>query len=82
LHHDILGHFLLLRGVDPRLTTKLDLPSPLVGVHDVFDVLQLKKCLKTPMDVIINDKTPLEEDLTYPEHRIKLLDQEDCVLRC
>jgi hypothetical protein len=32
---------------------KLELPPSLVGVHDIFHVSQLKKCLKTPMDVIL-----------------------------
>jgi hypothetical protein len=32
---------------------KLELPASLVGVHDIFHVSQLKKCLKTPMDVIL-----------------------------
>jgi hypothetical protein len=32
---------------------KLDLPPSLVGVHDIFHVLQLKKCLKAPMDEVL-----------------------------
>jgi hypothetical protein len=54
---------------------KLELPSSLVGVCDMFHVLQLKKCLKAPVDVVLPDVTPLEADLTYPEHPIKILDQ-------
>jgi hypothetical protein len=64
-----------------NVTYKLDLPSSLVGVHDIFHVLQLKKCLKTHMDVVLPDVTPLEADLIYPEHPVKILDQKDCVTR-
>jgi hypothetical protein len=53
---------------------KLDLPPSLAGVHDIFHVSQLKKCLKAPMDVVLPAVTPLEADLTYPEHPIKIWD--------
>jgi hypothetical protein len=43
---------------------KLDLPPSLTGVHDIFHVLQLKKCLKAPMDVVLPEVIPLEADLS------------------
>jgi hypothetical protein len=60
---------------------KLDLPSSLSGVHNVFDVSQLKKCLKAPTDIIISDVTPLEADLSYLDRLIKVLHQQDRVMR-
>jgi hypothetical protein len=60
---------------------KPDLPPSLAGVHDIFHVSQLKKCLKAPMDVVLPEVTPLEADLSYPEHPIKVLDQKDRVTR-
>jgi hypothetical protein len=60
---------------------KLDLPPSLVGVHDIFHVSQLKKCLKAPVDIVLPEVTPLEADLSYPEHPIKVLDQMDRVMR-
>jgi hypothetical protein len=60
---------------------KLDLPPSLAGVHDIFHVSQLKKCLKEPVDIILPEVTPLEADLSYPEHPIKVLDQKDHVTR-
>jgi hypothetical protein len=53
---------------------KLDLPPSLAEVHDIFHVSQLKKCLKAPMDVMLPEVTPLETDLSYLEHPIKILD--------
>jgi hypothetical protein len=60
---------------------KLDLPPSLAGVHDIFHVTQLKKCLKAPVDVVLPEVTPLEADLLYPKHPIKVLDQKDHVMR-
>jgi hypothetical protein len=60
---------------------KLDLPSSLAGVHDIFHMSQLKKCLKAPVDVILPEVTPLEANLSYLEHPIKILDQKDRVTR-
>jgi hypothetical protein len=60
---------------------KPDLPPSLARVHDTFHVSQLKKCLKAPMDVMLPEVTPLEADLSYPEHPIKILYQKDGVTR-
>jgi hypothetical protein len=60
---------------------KLDLPPSLAGVHDIFHVSQLKKCLKAPVDVVLPKVTPLKADLSYPEHPIKVLNQNDRVTR-
>jgi hypothetical protein len=60
---------------------KLDLPPSLAGVHDIFHGSQLKKCLKAPVDIVLPEVTPLEADLSYPEHPIKVLDQKDRVTR-
>jgi hypothetical protein len=43
----------------------------------MFHVSQLKKCLKPLVDVVIDDIAPLDADLSYPEHLVKLLGQQD-----
>jgi hypothetical protein len=75
-----IGPFPILKKCGP-VAYKLELPLSLVGVHDIFHVLQLKKCLKVPVDVILPEVTPLEKNLTYPGHPIKVLDQKDRVTR-
>jgi hypothetical protein len=60
---------------------KLDLSPSLAGVHDIVHVSQLKKCLKAPVDIVLPEVTPLEADLLYPEHPIKILDQKDHATR-
>jgi hypothetical protein len=60
---------------------KLDLSPSLTGVNDIFHVSQLKKCLKAPVNIVLPEVTPLEADLSYLEHPIKILDQKDRVTR-
>jgi hypothetical protein len=52
----------------------LELLPTLAGVHNVFHISQLKKCLKPPMDVVVDDVTPLDANLSYSEHPVKILD--------
>jgi hypothetical protein len=55
----------------------LELPSKLPGVHNVFHISQLKRCLKPPTDVVIEDTIPLEPDLMYKAYPMKILEQQD-----
>jgi hypothetical protein len=68
-----IGPFCILEKCG-KVTYKLELPPSLAGVHDIFHIFQLKKYLKAPMDVVLPEVPPLETDLTYPEHPIKILD--------
>jgi hypothetical protein len=60
---------------------QVELPARLSGVHNVFHVSQLKRCLKPLTDMVIGDTIPLEPDLMYNAHPIKVLDQQDRVMR-
>jgi hypothetical protein len=60
---------------------QVELLARLSGVHNVFHVSQLKRCLKPLADVVIEDTIPLEPDLTYKAHPLKVLDQQDRVTR-
>jgi hypothetical protein len=64
-----IGPFPIL-GRCGTMAYKLELPPSLAGVHDIFHVSQLKKCLKAPVDELLPEVAPLESDLTYPEHQI------------
>jgi hypothetical protein len=75
-----IGPFLILARLR-NVAYCLELPPALVGVHNVFHVSQLKKCLKPPVDVIVDDVPSLDADLSYPEHPVKILDQQDWVMR-
>jgi hypothetical protein len=56
---------------------QVELLSKLLGVHNVFHVFQLKGCLRPPTNVVVEDTTSLEPDLTYKTYPIKILDQQD-----
>jgi hypothetical protein len=75
-----IGSFPILKKCG-KVAYKLELPSSLARVHDIFHVSQLKNCLKAPVDVILPEVAPLETDLIYPEHPIKILDQKSRVTR-
>ncbi|WVZ97465.1 hypothetical protein U9M48_043002 [Paspalum notatum var. saurae] len=53
---------------------RLELPPSLSGVHDVFHVSQLKKCLRVPEEQAPLEGLEVQEDLTYTEHPVKILD--------
>jgi hypothetical protein len=61
------------------MSYQVELPTRLSGVHNVFHASQLKRCLKPPADIVIEDTIPLEPDLTYKAHPIKVLNQQDRV---
>jgi hypothetical protein len=54
---------------------QVELPLKLSGMHNVFHVSQLERCLKPPADVVIENTIPLESDLTYKIYSTKILDQ-------
>jgi hypothetical protein len=56
---------------------QVELPVKLSEVHIVFHVSQLKRCLKPPAEVVIEDTILLELDLTYKAYPSKILDQQD-----
>nr|CAH66749.1 H0409D10.7 [Oryza sativa] len=53
---------------------QLELPQSMAGIHDVFHVSQLKKCLRVPTEEANPDRIELQEDLTYVEKPIRILE--------
>ena len=60
---------------------RLQLPDILSVVHNVFHVSQLKKCLWVPDEAVEIEGLPLQPDLTYIEHPVKILDEKERVTR-
>jgi hypothetical protein len=60
---------------------QLELPKSLAGVHDVFYVSQLKKCLRVPDEHIPLEELTVKEDLTYKEFLVKILETAEKVTR-
>src|SRR5512142_529001 len=53
---------------------QLELPSNMIGIHDVFHVSQLKKCLRVPEEQADSEHIDIQEDLTYMEQPVRILD--------
>ncbi|WVZ70780.1 hypothetical protein U9M48_019420 [Paspalum notatum var. saurae] len=53
---------------------QLELPDRLSGVHDVFHVSQLKKCLRVPEEQLQVDELNVQDDLTYTEYPVQILE--------
>jgi hypothetical protein len=75
-----IGLFLVLVRLG-NVAYHLELPPTLAGVHNMFHVFQLKKCLKPPMEAIVDDVAPIDADMSYPEHPVKVLGQQYRVTR-
>ena len=57
-----------------KVAYQLELPSQLSGVHDVFHVSQLKKCLRVPEEQLPLEDLDVNEDLSYVEYPTKILE--------
>ena len=44
------------------------------GVRDVFHVSQLKKCLRVPKEQLPLDELDMQEDLSYKEYLVRILE--------
>jgi hypothetical protein len=60
---------------------QLSLPENLSAVHDVFHVSQLKKCLRVPEEQLPVEGLEVQEDLTYVEKPVQILEVADRVTR-
>jgi hypothetical protein len=60
---------------------QLELPERLSGVHNVFHVSQLKKCLCVPEKQIPLEELDVKEDLTYEDYPVKILETTERVTR-
>jgi hypothetical protein len=60
---------------------QLELPESLAGVHNMFHVSQLKKCLRVPEEQIPLEELTVKEDLTYEEFPVRNLETAERVTR-
>jgi hypothetical protein len=68
-----IGPFMILKQVG-EVAYQLKLPDHLVDVHDVFHVSQLTKCLRVLEEQLPMEEPSVQDDLTYTEYPIKILD--------
>jgi hypothetical protein len=60
---------------------QLSFPEDLLAVHDIFHVSQLKKCLCVPEEQLLVEGLEVQEDLTYIEKPMQILETADRVTR-
>ncbi|WVZ89717.1 hypothetical protein U9M48_036083, partial [Paspalum notatum var. saurae] len=68
-----IGPFRIKRKVGD-LAYELELPEHLSGVHPVFHVSQLRKCLRLPEEQILLEAVDLQDNLEYLEYSVQILD--------
>jgi hypothetical protein len=57
-----------------KVAYQLELPDSLSDVHNVFHVSQLKKCLRVPEEQLPLEELNVNEDLTYLEYPVRILE--------
>ena len=75
-----IGPFEILEKVG-EVAYRLALPPALSGVHNVFHVSMLRKYVSDPSHVLSYENLELDEDLSYEEKPVQILDHKDKVLR-
>jgi hypothetical protein len=73
-----IGPFKILekRG---EVAYQLELSPQLSDVHDVFQVSQLKKCLRVPEEQTPMEDLDAKEELSYQEHPVRILETSERV---
>ncbi|XP_062174671.1 uncharacterized protein LOC133879883 [Alnus glutinosa] len=74
-----VGPFKVLKQVS-SLAYKIKMPPTLAGVHNIFHVSQLRKCIHDPSQVI-NHEPLFQPNLTYEELPVQILDRKEQQLR-
>jgi hypothetical protein len=64
-----------------KLAYRLELPKMLGEVHDLFHVSECKKCLIVSKEQLQIDDLNVQDDLTYIEHLVKILNTTESVTR-
>jgi len=60
---------------------ELELPARLSDVHNVFHISQLRKCLRVPEEELPLEELNVQDDLTYTEYPVKIMDTPERITR-
>uniref|UniRef100_A0A2N9IE13 Integrase catalytic domain-containing protein n=1 Tax=Fagus sylvatica TaxID=28930 RepID=A0A2N9IE13_FAGSY len=75
-----VGPFEILERVGP-VAYKLALPPALSGIHNVFHISMLRRYVSDPSHILSYEPLQVQEDLSYEEMPMEILDRKDQVLR-
>ncbi|KAK1431832.1 hypothetical protein QVD17_08539 [Tagetes erecta] len=70
-----VGPFKITKRVGP-VAYELDLPDKLSGVHNVFHISNLKKCLADESLVVPLEELHIDEKLRFVEEPVEIMDRE------
>ncbi|WVZ80720.1 hypothetical protein U9M48_028177 [Paspalum notatum var. saurae] len=73
-----IGPFKIIGG---EVAYELELPDRLSGVHDVFHVSQLKKCLRVPKEQLQVEDLNVQDDFTCTEYPVQILEMAERTTR-
>ncbi len=75
-----IGSYKVLERVDP-VAYRLALPPELVGLHDIFNVSQLRQYIHDPTHIINYPLVDLRKNLSCDEYPWKIVDRQENSLR-
>ncbi|TYK07530.1 DNA/RNA polymerases superfamily protein [Cucumis melo var. makuwa] len=75
-----IGPYQIIERVGPA-AYRLELPTELARIHDVFHVSMLRIYISDPSHVLQVQPSELKEDLSYREEAVQILDRKERVLR-
>ena len=75
-----VGPYMVIERIG-NVAYKLDLPQEMTSIHNVFHVSMLKKYIPDPSHVIQLQLIQIQEDMSYEEKPIEILDRKTKTLR-
>ena len=75
-----IGPYEIISRVGP-IAYRLDLPSALSKVHNVFHVSMLRKYIPDPSHVLRDQPVELKDNLTYKEQPMQIVDHREQILQ-
>ena len=74
-----IGPYMIVERIG-KVAYRLELPSDLDRIHDVFHVSMLRKYIPDPSHVLTEQLVEIQENLTYKEEPVQILDRQEQVL--
>ena len=75
-----VGPYMVIERIG-NVAYKLDLPQEMTSIHNVFHVSMLKNYVPDPSHVLQPQSIQIQEDMSYEEKPVEILDQKTKTLR-